>query len=405
MSESTTIPPDVTVLMVDDNPANIKLLADMLTSRGYNVEQATNGTEALTLAHDKLPDIILLDIFMPGMDGYTVCRKLKADPKTQDIPVIFISALTDVDDIVRGFDVGGSDYITKPFRFKEVLARIANLLTLVYQRRQIEALREQDRQHFESLNRMQNEFLRMATHDLRNPLNVILGYLRVLDRVEVSESAKPLLDEARQNIQLSVEKMRTLVTDILDLAQIETGQGLHLSLTSINAILEKSLQGLRLVAQEKDITLQYDPPGEDLALMVDENRMSRVIDNLVSNAIKYTPKGGKVTISAQKQNGTVQINVSDTGLGIPESDLAHVFEAFYRIEHGAYQREEGSGLGLSIVKSIVEQHDGTIDVTSEVGEGSTFRVRLPIADNAAVQQPQTTGAEVSSSGNTSGDTT
>jgi two-component system sensor histidine kinase/response regulator len=374
----------VTVLMVDDNPANIKLLADLLTSRGYNVEQATNGADALALAQDQPPDIILLDIFMPGMDGYTVCRKLKADERMQDIPVIFISALTDVDDIVRGFDVGGSDYITKPFRFKEVLARIANMLTLVYQRRQIEALREQDRQHFESLNRMQNEFLRMATHDLRNPLNVILGYLRVLDRIEVSQRAKPLLDEARENIQLSVEKMRMLVTDILDLAQIETGQGLHLKLTSLNSVLEKSLQGLRLVAQEKDITLNYDPPGEDIALMLDENRMSRVIDNLVSNAIKYTPAGGQVTLTAQKQDSTVQIDVTDTGLGIPGSDLPHVFEAFYRIEHGAHQREEGSGLGLSIVKSIVEQHDGTINVTSTVGQGSTFRIWLPVVDTAAV---------------------
>lgn len=387
MSNLTRAPSDVTILMVDDNPANIKLLADMLSSRGYKVQQATNGPDALALARSQLPDIILLDIFMPGMDGYTVCRKLKADRLTQDIPVIFISALTDVDDIVRGFDVGGSDYITKPFRFKEVLARIANMLTLVQQRRQIEALRDQDRQHFESLDRMKNEFIRMATHDLRNPLNVILGYLRVLDRIEVGAADKPRLDEARKNIQLSVEKMRTLVTDILDLAQIETGQGLHLAPTPLGAFLERNLQGLRMVAQEKGIALHYTPPEEDVALMLDENRMSRVIDNLVSNAIKYTPQGGQVRVSAQKQNGTVQIDVSDTGLGIPEGDLPHVFEAFYRIEHGAYQREEGSGLGLSIVKTIVEQHNGAIDVTSEVGKGSTFRVWLPIMDVTPAGHP------------------
>ncbi|MCD4687266.1 MAG: response regulator, partial [Anaerolineae bacterium] len=223
MTDQLISPGDMTILMVDDNLANIRLLADMLVSRGYKILQATNGPDALMLAREQCPDIILLDIFMPHMDGYVVCAKLKADPVTHNIPVIFISALADVDDIVKGFDAGGADYITKPFKFKEVLARIASQLTLVWQRRELEAKREQDRQHFQKLDRMKNEFLHMGTHDLRNPLNVILGYLHVLDQLDVAAQDRALLNETRKSIRSSVEKMRALVTDILELAQIETG--------------------------------------------------------------------------------------------------------------------------------------------------------------------------------------
>lgn len=380
MTEELFVPRDATILMVDDNPANIKLLADMLTSRGYKVQQATNGLDALDIARATPPDIILLDIFMPHVDGYEVCRRLKVDERTQDIPVIFISALTDVDNIVRGFDVGGSDYITKPFKFKEVLARIANMLMLVHQRRQIELLREQERQNFEALDAMKNEFISMATHDLRNPLNVILGYLRVVQQLDVAEKDAPLLREATENITLSVEKMRTLVTDILDLAQIKTGLDLDRTPISLNSFLTTSLKGLHMVARDKGVRLDYTVPEEDAFVLLDIKRMSRVIDNLVSNAIKYTPQGGQVLVSAQKQNSSAAINVTDNGLGIPENDLPHVFDAFYRIDRGEVQREEGSGLGLSIVKTIVEQHGGTIEVKSAEGQGSTFIVLLPLVE-------------------------
>ncbi len=150
---------------------------------------ARDGPTALDLLQtDDLPDLILLDIYMPGMDGYTVCQRLKGDQRTRDIPVMFISALSETENVVKGFEVGGVDYIIKPFQFREVLARVASQLTLVQQRKQIEALRAQDRQYFESLNRMKDQFIRMATHDLRNPLNVILGYANVIDRLDVAGS-------------------------------------------------------------------------------------------------------------------------------------------------------------------------------------------------------------------------
>ena len=382
MADQMIDPRHVTILMVDDAPANVQLLADMLVSRGYTIQVATSGKQALAMIADDPPDIVLLDIFMPDMDGYDVCARLKADPATTNIPVMFISALAETDDIVRGFDVGGVDYITKPFKFQEVMARVVNQLMLVHQRREIEALREQDRQHFELLDKMKNEFLRMATHDLRNPLNVILGYTGVLERIEANGHDNVLLQEAREGIEGNVEKMRALVTDILDLAKMETGGELVLVPVSLTAFLERSLSGFYRLAEENGITLVWEPPDYDVRIVVDASHMMRVVDNLLSNALKYTPQGGQITVAAVPGDGHVVIDVADTGLGVPEADLPYLFDAFYRVDNEAHGRIEGSGLGLSIVKTIVEQHGGTIHVDSQEGQGSVFSVTLPLPRDA-----------------------
>jgi two-component system sensor histidine kinase/response regulator len=364
MGEQTFDTGQMTIFMVDDTPSNLRALSDLLISQGYKVSEARDGQTALNmLTRGDLPDMILLDVYMPGMDGYEVCQHLKANPHTRDIPVVFISALSETENIVKGFEVGGVDYIIKPFQFREVLARVANQLTLVQQRKQIEALRAQDRQYFESLNRMKDQFIQMATHDLRNPLN---------------DHDRPLRAQAVENIRQSVEKMRTLVTDLLDLAQFETRSYLSMAPISLGDFLEKCLGGLHVVAIQKNIELTYMPPPQEVTVRIDESYMTRVIDNLVSNAIKYTPAGGHVRVRVLWNSDTAAIEVSDTGWGIPKTDLPHIFDAFYRVRHNELENVEGSGLGLSIVKTIVEQHGGRVEVESQPGQGSTFRVFLPL---------------------------
>lgn len=366
------------ILIVDDTPANLSLLADILSTNGYTIREALDGVTALRIVHETPPpDLILLDIWMPNMDGYQVCQHLKADESTRDIPVIFISALSDVDGIVRAFDVGGADYITKPVKMKEVLARVASQLTLVKQRRQIIALREQDRLYFKSLDNMKNEFIRMATHDLRNPLNIITGYADLLKEVTVPENDQYMMERAIEGIESSVEKMRLLVTDLLDLIQVEMRTELSLEPVRLAKFLEDCLSGFYLVAESKQVTLSYHPPEEDLTITVDSNRMERVIDNLVSNAIKYTPSGGEIDVAAHADNGSVVIEISDNGLGIPAEDIPRLFDAFYRVKLESHWQQEGTGLGLSVVKAVVEQHGGAIAVASELGRGSTFTVQLP----------------------------
>jgi two-component system sensor histidine kinase/response regulator len=378
MEEQTFDANQITILVVDDTPSNLQALFDLLITQGYRLREARDGHTALNMILSGAPpDLILLDIYMPDMDGYEVCRRLKANARTRDIPVMFISALSDTDNIVKGFEVGGVDYITKPFQFREVLARVASQLTLVQQRQQIEALRAKDRQYFESLNRMKDQFIQMATHDLRNPLNVILGYASVINRLDVAGHDQALRAQAVTSIRESVEKMRKLVTDLLDLAQFETRSYLTMAPVPLGSFLEKCLEGLRVIAIQKNTELVYTPPPDDVAVRIDENYMARVIDNLVSNAIKYTPDGGRVKVTGRGDAESVTIEVTDTGLGIPDEDLPHIFDAFYRVRHGKQEEVEGSGLGLSIVKTIVEQHGGRVEVHSEPGHGSTFRVILP----------------------------
>jgi signal transduction histidine kinase len=366
-----------TILIVDDLPSNLRLLFMLLTSHGYTVQQAQDGAKALEYAQtDPHPDLIFLDIRMPGMDGYMVCQALKANEQTCDIPVVFISALSEIDDIVKAFQAGGVDYITKPFQLDEVLARTASQLALVRQRREIQALREQERQSYETLNQMRTQFLRMAMHDFRNPLNVILGYARVIERLGSGVLDEDRLQECIQGIESSVDKMRTLVTSMLDLAQIETRATLSLSPVSLGTFLEKCLRGYRPLANEQGVRLNFDPSKDEIIVQMDPARMERVIDNLVSNALKYNVCGGCVDVAVLADDGHALIQVRDTGLGIPSDDLPHIFEAFYR----ATQEDiEGTGLGLSVVKAIVEQHKGQIFVESQPGKGSLFTVRLPLA--------------------------
>ncbi len=377
MAEDPQHTQQATVLVIDDNPANLNLLVDVLTSRNYAVLEASNGADALKIARTQSPDIVLLDVSMPEMDGFEVCKQLKADPLTRDIPVIFISALSETDTIVKGFESGGADYITKPFKFREVLARITNQLTVVQQRREIHALHNQDRQRFEMLARMKDEFIRAATHDLRNPLNVILGYVRLMEHIEVAEPHRQRMKETREAIAENVQKMRQLVTDMLDLAQMEAGMQLHPTLERFAPFLAQVLQSFRVIAEHNKLELTYVPPDEDITIMLDVYAMTRAVDNVVANAIKYTPAGGRIKVLARVENGNAVIQVSDTGMGIPKEDLPHVFNAFYRVNHAQQPDVEGSGLGLSIAKTIIERHGGTIEAKSEVGAGSVFIITLP----------------------------
>ncbi len=372
------------ILVVDDQPANLRLLSDMLNNQGYEVRAAIDGPMALMTAQAESPELILLDVNMPQMDGYEVCSRLKADPATAAIPVIFISGLGETMDKVKAFHVGGVDYITKPIQVEEVMARVESQLTLYRQRRtleeqrrEIECLRDQDRLYFEKLSEIKDQFLRMASHDLKNPIGAIMGYVDIMLHFnqKVDEAKR---EEYLHHIRGAAEQMHRLVMDLLDLAKIETGLALVPEPTLLNGFLRQNVSMFEVPAQQKQIQLSLDLSPEDVTLQMDPARMGQVLSNLISNAIKYTPEGGSVAVSAERQNGYVVIRVRDNGLGIPEKDLPHLFERFYRVKDKAHLASEGTGLGLSIVKALVEQHNGQIQVESRSGEGSVFSVALPV---------------------------
>lgn len=366
------------ILIVDDTTANLNVLSTMLSQRGYRIRAAINGEMALKSARKTPPDLILLDIQMPGMNGYEVCIQLKSDEHTRHIPIIFVSALDAVSDKIKAFQVGGVDYISKPYHLEEVLARVQNQLTLYRQRREIEMLREKDRLYYEELSRTKDHFVNMASHDLKSPLAVVMGYVSLLEDCE-SIRGDPAASQYLDRIRNGADNMLRLITDLLDLARIETGLSLTLSPTPILPFLEDSLADLELPAREKQIALIYHPPDADFDMMIDASKIRQVINNLVSNALKYTPGGGRVELSAAWEAEHLHILVTDTGLGIPAEDIPHIFDKFYRVRRADHMAVEGTGLGLSIARAIVEQHQGTIWAESELGVGTSIHVVLPLS--------------------------
>jgi signal transduction histidine kinase len=369
------------ILVVDDTPTNLDLLFSVLGKAGYHIRPAPSGELALRAAFAKPPDLILLDVNMRGMDGYEVCEQLKQDERTKNVPVIFLSAMDEVIDKVRAFNVGAVDYISKPFDVEEVLARIETQLTLYHQRLEIEALREQERRHFEEMARLKDQYVQMVSHDLKTPLSVIIGNASLMMKRGTLTNDADI--DSLEGIIESAEMMRRLIRDLLDLAKIESGVGGQTEHVSVNELLEACVVAFVNNAQEKDIALNLNLLDEDMHVDADHDRLVQVLSNLISNAIKYTPEGGQVDVYGhyRTDKNALHIEVKDTGLGIPEHDLPHIFDRFYRVERSQHQQQSGTGLGLSITKAIIEQHGGTIHAESELGKGTRFVITLPTSQH------------------------
>lgn len=366
---SETPPPQRgNILIVDDTPANLKILTTMLSGQGYRVRPAINGDVALKAVRTAPPDLILLDIMMPGMSGYEVCEALKADRETQKIPVIFISALDEALDKVRAFQVGGVDYITKPFQMEEVFARVENHLALDRQRREIEAL-----------NALKDVLIRTVSHDLKNPISNIMGYAELL------LAEKGLMNDAAQAERLlrrmhqSAGYMYELVNKLLEMTRIEDNPELNFSAVLLRDLVEMQLDEHALLAQRQEVALIHPPDyAAGMVVWVDTVWLGQVFSNLLTNAIKYTPAGGTITVTAAKLAQSVEITIQDTGLGIPEADLPLIFDKFFRVKRDEHLAVPGAGLGLAIAKAIVGHHNGRLTVQSVLGQGSTFTVALPL---------------------------
>jgi two-component system, sensor histidine kinase and response regulator len=372
------------VLIVDDEPNNLKVLHGLLSQHNYDVRAARDGESALEAARTLLPDIILLDIKMPEMDGYEVCRRLKANEVTRDIPVIFISALNSVNDIVQAFQVGGVDYISKPFQFPEVLARVENHLTLLRQKQQImeqnnqiEAMRKRDQARFKQISQMREQFVQAATHDLKNPLTIIMGYTDIMARFDEVRGNRRLR-ECVENIVESSKEMTELVMSMLDLLRMQSSLDLNLQPVNFSQFLEEQGRKHLTAAQSRMIQISFSLDVEDAYVYVDKAMMTRVFDNLLSNAIKYSPDGTKISVRLKDEGNSLVLELEDEGFGIATADLGKLFTPFFRAKKQDGERIiEGTGLGLAIVKEILDQHRGHIEVDSHLGKGSTFRVVLP----------------------------
>jgi signal transduction histidine kinase len=363
------------ILIVDDTPANLQLLTGMLKERGHKVRPVPSGRLALQAAITTPPDLILLDINMPEINGYEVCAQLKRTEATREIPVIFISALNETFDKVMAFGVGGVDYITKPFQFEEVEARVACHLNLRRLQLDLAARNEELRQTNNDLRRLQqlrDNLTHMIVHDLRSPLGGVLGTLEMIgmESSALSPANRELLLAGRE----AGEQMISMVNSLLDISKIEAGElKPDCKQSDLVAKAREAVSVLSGLHGMRSITVESFQ--EPLMLAFDPGLISRVLQNLLANAIKFTPKNGTIRIQIVRVGKGCRVSITDNGPGIAAEFHQRIFEKFGQVETGLSR--VGTGLGLTFCKLVVEAHGGEIGVESTVGKGSTFWFELP----------------------------
>lgn len=361
----------ILILVVDDNPNNLKVIGNILVDSGYNIIAVTSGAKAILAAQSKKPDLILLDIMMPEIDGYEVCKQLKADEATMHIPVVFLSAKDSIDDLVQGFRLGGVDYITKPFNNEEVLVRIKNHAELALAKKQIEEKNEE----LAAALAAKNKFFSIIAHDLRNPLSSFLMITEIL-RTQKKTLSEVEYDNFLKLMNNSATNLQKLLENLLAWAKSQSGAMKYSpSDYDFSALVDEVNHSFSAQLSQKSITFNSHIP-ENTIVYIDYEMCSVILRNLISNAIKFTPKGGTIELSCKELTTHYEFCVSDSGVGINAAEIHKLFDIQTKFSHPGTEKEAGSGLGLILCKAFIEQNNGTIRVESHEGDGSKFYFTL-----------------------------
>jgi signal transduction histidine kinase len=360
------LPGSARILIIDDDPAAREYLRSLLSSR-WTVEAAADGDTALTLALAHPPDLVVTDVVMPGLDGLALLRRLRADPRTQGVPVILVSANAESEATVAGLEAGADDHLVKPFPARELMARVDTHLRL---RRLREA---------EAANRAKDEFLAVLGHELRNPLSPIVTALELM-RLRGGDA---FLRE-RAIIERQVRHLVSLVSDLLDVSRVSQGKlPLNKRPMEMSDVVFRAIEMASPLVEQRGHRLTVRVPETGLLVEADETRLAQVICNILNNAAKYTPEGGRIDVTAEREPAHVALKIKDSGIGLRPEVLSRIFDLFVQEERGLDRSRGGLGIGLSIARGLVELHGGTVAARSDgEGKGSEFVIRLPLAGAA-----------------------
>lgn len=418
------------ILYVEDSLTQALLLKDVLEKNKFRVTLAKDGMEGLQQLQQSLPQIIISDIEMPRMNGYDFCKHVKSDAKLKDIPVMLLTNLTDVLDVIKGIECGADSFLTKPCETHLLLSTIQNALknkevespatkgklefffegemhaldidqaqitklllstysTAIQKNLELEeAYRNLNKAHeslektnetLNQLNIQKNQFLGMAAHDLRNPLTVISGFSNYLLNTPSEEINPEKSREMIKHINRSSSFMLQLINDLLDFSVIESGTlTLNEEEIDINELIEENRIFFDSLASKKNIKILYNHPSNIPKIKCDPNKIIQVLNNIVTNAIKFSHPEGKLIINLSSSPSEVIISIEDSGIGMTAEMIQNLFQPFTKLKTQGTEGERGTGLGLAIVHKIIKEHQGKITLKSEVGKGTTFYISLPL---------------------------
>jgi two-component system sensor histidine kinase/response regulator len=355
----------VRILVTDDQPANIQVVGAMLGKFGYEIIPASDGPTALKRLAIRVPDLILLDVLMPGMDGIEVCRRIRENPEWNDIPIIFLSAADDKELIVRALEAGGVDYVTKPFNHGEMLSRVRTHLALKAASDKLKHLAED-----------KDELLGILAHDLKNHLGGMQMSAQLL-RERMTQAADSRPAQLCENICHSTGQLLSFVKEFLANSAADHGFKPKSETVNLNDVVTRTVQDYREAARRKGLEIQLDLPSQAAQAFADRNALSQILDNLLSNAVKFSPLGTRITVAVRAGVGGPECSIQDQGPGFSPEDRARMFRRYGRLSARPTGGEPSTGLGLSIVKKLVEAMKGELTCESIPGQGATFIVRLP----------------------------
>jgi signal transduction histidine kinase len=367
------------ILVVDDDPRNRKLLEEYLLGAGYGVRVAADGRTALAMAAERPPDLVLLDVMMPDLSGLEVCRQLKNDPRTRLCQVVLVTALDGVPQRVEGLDTGADDYIAKPVRREEFMAKVRSMLRARRLTAELEEAREtlaQRNAKLEELEGLKETLTQTLVHDLKNPLAAVLGNLELMER-KADESVVHLVRRSKA----AAWRMHQMILNLLDIAQLEEGKLLlHPETIDAGSLARKACQEMEGGAAQRGVSLQILADEATAVMKGDGAVLRRVLDNLLSNAIEHSPQGGVVRVAVALCEEGIEIAVSDQGSGVPPEHREKIFEKFQRLESRKSVAGANRGLGLTFCRLAVEAHGGTIWVDDAPAGGALFRALLPATE-------------------------
>jgi signal transduction histidine kinase len=373
-SESATVPSQPTVLVVEDEPVILEIITSLLQEEQYKVLQAPNGQAALALLEDDRPDLIISDIRMPGMDGFELCERVRANPDFAQLPFIFLTGRDERADMRRGMGLGADDYLTKPFDPEDLLTAVRVRLSRAAETQAAIA---------RAGSGLQDQIIQSLTHEFRTPLSLVVGYTDLL------ESTGRQLDEddfesVMHGLHAGSRRLVSLVEDFLLLSKLRTGTIAEeiaqepLAAVHPDLMVQGVAEQAAGRASARKVTLTVECTAPDVTVRISREHLSEIVSRLLDNAIKFSKRdGGQVTLSTRREGGFWVLGVADEGIGIREEAHAWLFEAFQQVDRSQME-QQGTGVGLTIVKGLVEAYGGLIGLESTPGIGSAFSVWLPI---------------------------